>query len=56
MCGVFKGFSFPHFHTLCFPLCISVTGACLLGALGLMAGLSGFASHQSSLHFGVGCQ
>ena len=49
MCGAFRGFLFPPF-----PLCISVTGACLLGALELMAGLSGFASHQCSLHLGVG--
>ena len=39
-----------------FPLFISVTGACLLGGVGLMAGLSGFASHQCSLHLGAGCQ
>ena len=48
MCEVFSNFLFPPFPTLCFPLCISVMGACLLGVLGLMAGLSGFASHQWS--------
>ena len=34
MCGAFSGFLFPPFPTLCFPLCISVMGACLLGGVG----------------------
>ena len=28
MCGAFSGFLVPSLPTLCFPLCISVTGAC----------------------------
>ena len=28
------GFLFPPFPTLCFPLCISVTGACLIKGVG----------------------
>ena len=39
-----------------FPLFISVLGACLRGGMGLMAGLSGFASHRCSLHVGAGCK
>ena len=50
-CGAFSRF-FPSLP-LYFPLFISVIGACLLGALGLMAGLSGFASLRCSLHLGV---
>ena len=42
--------------TLHFPLCISVTVPVLSRAWGLMAGLSGFASHQCRLHLGAGCQ
>ena len=42
-------FSSPPF-SLYFPLFIRVTGACLLGVWGLMAGLSGFVF---SLHLGV---
>ena len=34
---------------LYFSMFIRVTGACLLGYLGLMVGLSGFASHWCSL-------
>ena len=34
---------FPLPSPLYFPLFISVMGACLLGGMGLMAGLSGFA-------------
>ena len=46
MCGAFAVFV-PSLPTLCFPLCISVTGACSSreggegGGGGLMAGLSG---------------
>ena len=33
MCGAFSGF-YPPFPTLCFPLCIGVTGSCPLGGIG----------------------
>ena len=50
---------------LCFLLSNSVMYACLIWGMAggsclvcgvLMAGLSGFASHQCSLYFGAGCQ
>ena len=54
--GAFYTERFSGFFPLYFPLFISVRSACLLGAWGLMAGLSGFASHLCSLHLGDGCQ
>ena len=40
MCGMFKQILFPPVPTLCFPLCVSVMGACLsshgVGAHGLV--------------------
>ena len=56
VCGAFSGFCSlpPH------PLLSTVyqCDGCLFfsGAWGLMAGLSGFASHRCSLHLGAGCQ
>ena len=60
VCEVFSGFS-PPFLPLLFLTVYQYDG-CLSfqghwgGGGGLMAGLSGFASHQSSLHLGAGCQ
>ena len=48
-------FSLP---ALCFPLFVSGVGQVPVfsgGGGGLMAGLSGFTSHQCSLHLGAGC-
>ena len=38
MCGAFSGFCPLPSPPLCFPLCISVTGACLIRGVGLMGG------------------
>ena len=55
--GVFSSLNPPFPPSLYFPLFISLTGGCpLSGVWGLMAGLSGFASHRCSLHLGAGCQ
>ena len=56
MCGAFSGFCSLPSPPLAFLLCISVTGACLIKGVGLVAGFSGFASHQCGLHRGAGCQ
>ena len=50
-CGVYSVFFSSPFCTLCFPFCISVMGACLVGGgggggWGLMARFSAFASHR----------
>ena len=56
VCGAFSAFCSLPPHPL-----LSTVYQCdgcpfFSGAWGLMAGLSGFASHQCSLHLGAGCQ